>query len=366
MIEAIDVHTAGLGGDSELHLDVGGRPTLGPRRVVPLSLLAMQHPEVLGTLEEQAARQRPRERDGQLLLRRRLPHDPASLGPSARRLWELLGAGPATVERVVEREHLGIAMRRLVDRGLVVGTGFTPSDAAHLLGRQRGWSLEAARLGAILVARRLWPDTSPDVEALARLVLELAGVRTGELLLEAALSAEGEPATEILAGPARGLVARALGAEASPLVRARLELTVPVVAVGGPAAIFYPVPTERLGTRLVVPPHHATGNAIGAVVGRVERRATVLVSGDKATAWRVHLPEGPVDLAELAAALDRAEAAARAAAVAGARAAGAADPLVSVERRERAYADTTGARRVLEVEIVATATGRPAFAAAAG
>jgi N-methylhydantoinase A/oxoprolinase/acetone carboxylase beta subunit len=330
---------------------------------VPLSLLAVTHPGIVSVMAEQLARARPREHDGGFLLRRRQPHDAASLGPSARRLWELLAAGPVPLEQVVEREHLGIAMRRLVDRGLLVPSGFTPSDAAHLLGLQRGWSIEAARLGALLMARRLWPGLETP-ERVARRVLELAERRTGELLLEAALAAEGEPAAEILAGPARGLVARALEpASAARLVRTRLELAMPVVAVGGPAETFYPAPVERLGTMLRIPPHHATGNAVGAVVGRVERRASVLLTGEKESAWRVHLPEGPLDLAELEAALARAEAAARTLAENEARAAGAASPLVTVERRERAFVDDAGSRRVLEVLTIATATGRPAFVA---
>jgi hypothetical protein len=100
---------------------------------------------------------------------------------------------------------------------------------------------------------------------------------------------------------------------------------------------------------------------VGAVVGRIERRASVLLTGEEGGLWRVHLPDGPLDMAELEPALARAEVAARASAENEARAAGAASPLVTVERRERAFVDDAGIRRVLEVLTVATATGRPAF-----
>ena len=56
MVEAIDAHTVGLGGDSEIRLDESGGLTAGPRRVVPLCLLAEQHPEVLSTLQRQVDR----------------------------------------------------------------------------------------------------------------------------------------------------------------------------------------------------------------------------------------------------------------------------------------------------------------------
>jgi N-methylhydantoinase A/oxoprolinase/acetone carboxylase beta subunit len=41
MVEAVDVHTTGLGGDSQVRLDGNGRLRIGPRRVVPLCLLAI-------------------------------------------------------------------------------------------------------------------------------------------------------------------------------------------------------------------------------------------------------------------------------------------------------------------------------------
>ncbi len=46
MVEAADVHTVGLGGDSHVRLDKGGRLVIGPRRVVPLCLLASEHPTI--------------------------------------------------------------------------------------------------------------------------------------------------------------------------------------------------------------------------------------------------------------------------------------------------------------------------------
>ena len=43
MVEAVAVHTFGLGGDSEIRRE-GNRLEVGPRRLVPLSLLAREHP----------------------------------------------------------------------------------------------------------------------------------------------------------------------------------------------------------------------------------------------------------------------------------------------------------------------------------
>jgi N-methylhydantoinase A/oxoprolinase/acetone carboxylase beta subunit len=356
MVEAIEVHTSGLGGDSELRRGEDGGPALGPRRVVPLSLLASEWPEALALLERQAARPQPREHDGRFVLRRRAPAGPAGAG--AARLWGLLADGPVLLEDVVDRHHLGLALRRLGGQGQVIEAGFTPSDAAHLLGSQSGWSVEAARLGALIQARLLFPGEAVGAEELARRVLRLAQRCSGELLVEAALAADGEPAAGLAAEPRR-LLSRALAEPASTVLRLRLELGCPVVAVGGPANLFYPLPAQQLHTRLVVPPHHATCNAVGAVVGRVERRATVLVAATAEGGWRVHTAVGPRDVTELEQALAMAEDSARDAVLDAARAAGAAQAELRIDRKERSFVDPTGARRLLDIEIVAVAIGRP-------
>jgi len=59
MVEAVDVFTVGLGGDS--HVRVAKTPGrydtlhIGPRRVMPLSLLARQHPGIIARLRHQLA-----------------------------------------------------------------------------------------------------------------------------------------------------------------------------------------------------------------------------------------------------------------------------------------------------------------------
>ncbi|MBV8740880.1 MAG: hydantoinase/oxoprolinase family protein [Sinobacteraceae bacterium] len=47
-VQAVEVHTSGLGGDSEVALDRERRLRVGPRKAMPLSLLAAQFPRVLG------------------------------------------------------------------------------------------------------------------------------------------------------------------------------------------------------------------------------------------------------------------------------------------------------------------------------
>ena len=217
MVEAISVHTSGLGGDSDVRLAEQRWPDgpgleVGPRRVVPLSLLGQQYPDVLSELQAQRRQDRSRDWDGRFALRLRAA-DSATLSPSERRLWDALAEGPRPLNHLLRNFAAMLPLTRLIERGLVIHGAFTPSDAAHLLGKQQGWSVEAARLGAELLARsgaqsRRLPELS--AEALAELALERVVVRSGEVLVEALLAEEGERPLEANTGPGRRLVARAL------------------------------------------------------------------------------------------------------------------------------------------------------------
>ena len=365
MVEAIDLSTTGLGGDSEVGHDDDGRLTLGPRRVVPLALLAHQHPGVLDVLAREIERGVPRATDARFARRLVEGKAPDGLSRSQQRLLAILEAGPLPLETVVDREHLAIPLDALVRRGLVALAGFTASDAAHVLGLQAGWSSEAAGLAAGLEARKAGSGvgSNDDAGAFARAVLERARTQSAEALVEAAWEASGgAPAT---LGPlardplfARALASTGPGDARQPLGLA-FRLDRPVVAVGGPAAIFYAGVPERLGSTLVIPDHHQVCNAIGAVVGDVVRHVDRVATRISEERLALYLGEHIVEEADPGVARARLEADARAAAVAAALAAGALDPVVAIRVEEDRATLDSGPDIVVEIRVRATASGRP-------
>ncbi len=372
MVEAISVHTFGLGGDSDVRLAEQRWPDgpgleIGPRRVVPLSLLGEQHPDVLSELQAQRRQDRSRDWDGRFALRLRTA-DSDTLSPSERRLWDALAEGPRPLNHLLRNFAAMLPLTRLIERGLVIHGAFTPSDAAHLLGKQQGWSVEAARLGAELLARsgvqsRRLPELS--TEALAELALERVVVRSGEVLVEALLAEEGERPLEADKGPGRRLVARALqpkAARQAGLLAPSLGLNLPLVAVGAPAGTYYPILAERLGVRQVVVPHAEVCNAVGAVAGGVSQRVRILVTAPGENCYRVHLPEGLRDFADREEALALAREAAHDMARGQAITAGALAPETELEETERAAEVFGGDPIFVEAEVIATAVGRPRLA----
>jgi N-methylhydantoinase A/oxoprolinase/acetone carboxylase beta subunit len=249
-----------------------------------------------------------------------------------------------------------------VARGLVILSGFTPTDAAHVLGLHDGWSHEAALLGATLWAKRPaepgW-TAPPDAEAFAQSVLEQLTADSALALVEAALARDGvaEPARE-----ARGLLPRraVAGIQApSALLRPTLTLGLPLVGIGASAATYYPEIARRLGTESVVPEHAGVTNAIGAVASGVLQTAIVTITAPEEGRFRVHAPAGIRTFDSLADAAAHAEAEARGRAEALAREAGGQDVAVTVARADRVVAMAGGLDMFVESTLTATAAGRP-------
>ncbi|MDE2447882.1 MAG: hydantoinase/oxoprolinase family protein [Gammaproteobacteria bacterium] len=371
MVQAIDVHTSGLGGDSEVHVDRDGRLKVGPRRVMPLSLLAHQFPDVLAELTRLAASERLPLFAGQFGHRNPGREAGPDLDRLELRVWEALGATPRRLDQVARTPQGAEALRRLVDRGLATLAGFTPSDALHVLGRQGGWSRDAARLGAGIVAteeRNVTARSGKDSpEMLSERVHELVIRQAARVVLESALAQDpGVEPHNGRWGPLGILIERVVaGQPVSKLIDAQPRLVNPLVAIGAPAGAFYPEIARRLGARLIVPEHAAVCNAVGAVVGVVSETVDILVNQPQWKVFRVHDPAGIRDFAEADEAIAAAQDVARELALAAARRAGATDPHVETSVSERRASSSSSDTYLAEAMVRARATGRPATGARA-
>lgn len=365
MVRAVAVHTSGLGGDSEVALDDRGRIRVGPRRAVPLALLASRYPETLEILKRQMERGWPAEWDGMFVLRQRsLDTDLAELSRPQRKLWDSLADGPVAMDALYQDQSPKLPLERLLDRGLVIVSRFTPSDASHVLGLHGSWDAEASRIGAQLWVR-WWAITgheaADDPDVFARMVVDATVTKTTRALLEAATAEELGMALPT-GRQADALLAPALGGQTGDLFDLGITFNRPVVAVGAPAATYYPEVGRRLNTEAVVPTHAGVCNAVGAVAGGVAQRADALITSPSDGLYRCHLAEGIADFEDLAEAAAHAEADVDRLARAAAEQIGAQDIAVTLERQDEIVRGKDGSNLFIESRIAALATGRPALA----
>ncbi len=364
MVEAVDVHTVGLGGDSHVRLDGNRRLAIGPRRVVPLSLLASQYPGIVGELHNQATVPQRVELANQFLLPRRRPSRP--LEGEEQAILDRLAHGPVSLAFLVRESRFGsLVLRRIEDllaERLVLLAGFTPTDALHALGRLDLWNGEAARLGARVLAAM----ARRSVEELCWAVVDGVSKRAATALVTKVLSDEAIPPDWASEPTAALLLDRALDDGDRGDLALALTLRHPVVAIGAPVQAYMPCVAERLHTHLIIPPHAEVANAVGAVAGGVVQRQRVLITPlEDGETLRLHLPHGVRDFRQR----DEAVAYAKHQMVpwmeAQARQAGASQVEVQMVREDREVVVKAGwgDQVYLGTELTFTAVGRPSPAA---
>jgi N-methylhydantoinase A/oxoprolinase/acetone carboxylase beta subunit len=367
MVEAIDARTIGLGGDSDVHFSRDSRLAVGPRRVMPLSQLAGQFPDMLSDLSRLAASERIPPFAAQFAFRN--PGTPSGrFDRLERRMWEALAASPRPLGEMTQSNQGVEAVRRLVDRGLATLAGFTPSDAMHVLGHQQGGSREAAYLGATILAieeRNAKARPQRDApEGICERVYQHVVREAARVVLESLVA--HDPGVEPVNGRwgPLGVLIESLvsGHEFSRLVAARLRLATPLVAIGAPVGAYYPEIGRRLGAELFVPEHAAVCNAVGAAAGVVSETCDVLVNQPAFNVFRVHDPAGARDFADADQAIEDARRVSRELALAAARRAGASDPHVETSVTERrAHSDQLD--YLAEATVRSRATGRASMGA---
>ncbi len=374
MVEAVDVHTTGLGGDSHVRFDSEGQLLIGPRRAAPVALLAHEHPEIIAELQRQAAWTADRWDDeaAEFVVLGRPAR--GRLAEAEQELLARLAASPRSLAQLIERSRVGgLTRRRLADlegRGLVRRAGFTSSDALHVLGRYQAWNTEAARLAAALLARR----AGLDVTAFCELVVTRFSERVATELISKVLEDEvarpdwaGEPtAAALLARALNGREPHVEAGTAGPTTPSDLACTLtlrrPVVAIGAPVAAYLPAVAERLHTELIIPPHAEVANAVGAVSGSIVQRIQAFISPlDEEGHVRLHLPDGVHDFKGVRAAAEYAAQVLPARAEALARQAGAEQVEVRVMRVDQTAPVKGSVNQVIYLgsELTFVAAGRP-------
>ena len=367
MVEAADIRTCGLGGDSEV-TPVGrgtaGGLTLGPRRAVPLSLLATQWPEVKDKLAEQLAVAVPMSTDARFVMPLMPNGVPAWLTRSEARLAaKAIEMGPSSVAEIAGTQLALGAVDRLIGRGLLTLATFTPTDALHVTGDITGFDAEAAMLGAKLIARQKTGIGQPIAETpeeLASRTLSELHRRTGLALMDAALAHDGAGEMQATNNPLLANLYRDGTTGKDSLVKLSLELGTGLVALGASAATHYPHVARRIGVELTVPDHAEVAGAVGAAAGSVRQRVMISVTQPFEGRYRVHLPGGPRDLGVMDEALASAREVAGQLAEERARKAGAAS--VSIEISEDIKLVPLGGGKELFIEALVQATADGAAA----
>ncbi len=368
MVEAIRVFSIGLGGDSEVRFKA--KMDISQRRVVPVSLLAYQYPYVVKALERQlASSASPRNNRFALLLQKNEVLI-RNLNETELRAWEALHNGPIELESLVDTDRGMLrALARMERLGLVIYSGFTPSDATHVLGMSDHWDTNAAELSAKIWARQMrhlygcgnWKQD--DALAPCQDVFDLVTRQISQKLIEAGLNQHGKlmdsrslNLTQLLAD----IVLKTGEAnKVKPLFDLQFANNYPIVAVGGPAGDYFPQVAKQLNVELHLPPNAETANAIGAVMGAVVQIAHVTVNQPEFGIFYVFHKDNPMKFENLEVALEKAVSIAKEQAYAMAVAAGASSIEIKLKEDSNHVKHDIDGELFVSTTVTAVATGRP-------
>ena len=291
-VRTIQARSFGLGGDSLVRFDPQGGYSVGPERVLPLAFLASRYPEVKQELLDwlSGGNQLTRANRVEYWVLRREPKQPLR-DPRAAKVVELLRNGPMRMQTVLKK--VGVVSPVLVDADLLFRQEvidracLTPTDLLHASGEYTPWDVETA---------------SRVVEAAAARMQDAAGFIQGardwitrRIAAEIVQFLSGCPVPdEDLNIKRRDLGNWLFEQNLKPgksFLRSKIELTLPLVGIGAPAAAFLPAVADVLGAQLILPPHYEVANAVGTVVADVivrhEAEVTPVTQGTSIAGYAV-------------------------------------------------------------------------------
>ena len=278
-VQALDMRTIGLGGDSLIRWQ-HNQFTIGPRRVVPLVYA--------GNLDSPGVERALSRIDVNRLYRLEQVLYLATAGtefsfqPTAReaRIVELLRHHPHSPEELATDLGLVSArflpMERLEESGLVQRCGLTPTDVLHVQGSYRQWDpAPAEKMFAFLadickksvleLARELREKVEKTLalELLRHLVLRnCKDAEPAELQIASAAESTISPVSQ-------HLIKCILEPSISSPYAIKTEFRIPVIGVGAPVGFFLPGVKKMLNTQVVIPADGDVANALGAITSLI-------------------------------------------------------------------------------------------------
>jgi N-methylhydantoinase A/oxoprolinase/acetone carboxylase beta subunit len=272
-VQAANILSIALGGDSHITVKPGNKLAVGPERVVPLAYLARQFPQILTHFENLSRRLRMHMTFDWLefwFLTEGGEESGTAYTNHEKALLRLLGGGPLPVPLILkhlEVLHIGqIDAATLWRQELLGKAGLTPTDLMHVEGHYTPWDIAAPDLAL----NALYPFLFRNKEDLHRQVWqEMTEIVVREIVTF--LSGKEIPSADHarIDDRAGQWFFRNSLYEMHPYLETRFRLRLPIIGIGAAAHVVLEEVSDFLHTKLVLPEHHEVANAIGTVAGSV-------------------------------------------------------------------------------------------------
>ena len=284
-VRGVQIDTFGLGGDSAVRLK-GSDFELCTDRVLPLSLLGKEHPEIIPVLQRlldsKDIHTRPIHEFYTLV---RDISDQPGYTAEEKAFCRALKDGPLDIRSAaaaVDTDIYWLKVDRLEAEGVVLRSGLTPTDFMHLTGDFDAYDPAAAEIAAYYLLRCMHRKlTDAELRKLCAEVYDRVKKKLYCSLTRILLMDRYPDLREEGLGPQlEKIIARRweelkAGRTAPGFFDPDFTTTAALVGIGAPIHIFLPDVARALGAECIIPPNAGVANAVGAVVGNISAEAEV-------------------------------------------------------------------------------------------
>lgn len=287
-VNGLYVDTFGLGGDSEVLIASQRDINLGTRRVMPLCMAASSYPGIMNILQSDAtAKVKTNSWRKNIYVGLKDISANASYSELERQLATVFYQNPLNLVLLEEKHGISLmpdSLKRLIDEGVLIRCGVTPTDAMHVKGDYEGYVKEASVAGLSVMAEILGITIEEMAEKIYEKVRRKLYCNVARIILShkyPTLKRE-----EMLPGMMQMIESlyeqAVLSLENGTTDFLNLSLTcdAPLLGVGGPTGVFLKDVAALLGTQALLGTHSQVANALGAVAGNVEVCMTMEIQPD--------------------------------------------------------------------------------------
>jgi len=286
-IHATDIRTLGLGGDSRIAWEHGSIK-VGPKRIIPISVLASENGNVvhkLTSLRGYAGSDYNLVQPGTFYAIRRFPENDSFLNSRERRILHLLENGPLSGVELAERldyPYLSLlGTERLENLGIVLASGLTPTDIVEAGGMIHRCNKEAAGIMLGLYTERTGLSEGEFIERTRAEILRLA---SSEIITEA-VSGNGDGSF-----PGCRYCSETFGTNST--VEVAYHLKTALVGIGAPVHHMLDGLEHFLSTEKVFPKWGEVANAVGAASGAGGMHIDMNIVPDSKGRFLLYSPDG--------------------------------------------------------------------------
>jgi N-methylhydantoinase A/oxoprolinase/acetone carboxylase beta subunit len=342
-VQAANLLSIALGGDSHITYTREGHILVGPERVLPLAHLAAEHPDVGKRLKALARRQWAQATPDWLeywyLLREPAPGLVQTQRDEA--LITFLRTGPQPIPDILKHLkvlHIGqVDARELLRQEIIGKAGLTPTDLMHIEGTYAHWDRDASCAALDVFAHNRWSEPDDVRGQIWRRITEMALHAIVTFLSGKRLAPPGQLDLDRDTDAGPWFFNNALY-HSHPHLDTAFHLRRPMIGIGAPAGLFLKPVAEALHTELILPEHFEVANAVGAIAGTVMVSEEILVyprlemTGLEVLGYYTQSGDERCEFEELAPALAHARELSQERALGGALRSGADAPVVVVEQ----------------------------------